>query len=334
MSYGDVAEYLGQGGPRQVGRVMALWGGSAPWWRVVHADGSLVRGHERAALERYRAERTPLRPSPHGPPSRVDMRLARWAGDGRVACRQAVDPPRRRTGGYAAGLKIPRFPGAFRPPPDKSPRHPVNLTADVGALCWNAGRWTITRTPYRLLRLAYAASRSAAPGPRAAGVVSHAGGPLLVLAGPGTGKTTAIVEAVVDRISGRGIDPARVLVLTFSRKAARGTARADHPAARPDHPRAARADLPQLRLRAGAPGVRAGRRRAADPAARPGAAARGQAAAARRGRGRRRRAGRSGSGPRSAPGASPPSCATSCSARPSAAWTGAAGPARQAARPR
>ena len=80
MSYGDVAEYLGQGGPRQVGRVMALWGGSAPWWRVVHADGSLVRGHERAALERYRAEGTPLRPSPDGPPSRVDMRRARWAG--------------------------------------------------------------------------------------------------------------------------------------------------------------------------------------------------------------------------------------------------------------
>jgi superfamily I DNA/RNA helicase/RecB family exonuclease len=51
-------------------------------------------------------------------------------------------------------------------------------------------------------------------------VVSHAGGPLLVLAGPGTGKTTAIVETVTDRITGRGIDPGRVLVLTFSRKAA------------------------------------------------------------------------------------------------------------------
>ena len=51
-------------------------------------------------------------------------------------------------------------------------------------------------------------------------VVEHAGGPLLVLAGPGTGKTTAIVETVVDRIERRGIDPGRVLVLTFSRKAA------------------------------------------------------------------------------------------------------------------
>ncbi|MGW5878513.1 ATP-dependent helicase [Nocardiopsis terrae] len=51
-------------------------------------------------------------------------------------------------------------------------------------------------------------------------VVDHPGGPLLVLAGPGTGKTTTVVEAVVDRIDNRGVDPSRVLVLTFSRKAA------------------------------------------------------------------------------------------------------------------
>jgi superfamily I DNA/RNA helicase/RecB family exonuclease len=51
-------------------------------------------------------------------------------------------------------------------------------------------------------------------------VVDHAGGPLLVLAGPGTGKTTTIVAAVADRIENRGISPERILVLTFSRKAA------------------------------------------------------------------------------------------------------------------
>jgi superfamily I DNA/RNA helicase/RecB family exonuclease len=51
-------------------------------------------------------------------------------------------------------------------------------------------------------------------------VVDHKGGPLLVLAGPGTGKTTTIVEAVAERIERRGVDPARILVLTFSRKAA------------------------------------------------------------------------------------------------------------------
>ncbi|MFJ9150022.1 ATP-dependent helicase [Streptomyces sp. NPDC102270] len=50
-------------------------------------------------------------------------------------------------------------------------------------------------------------------------VVEHGTGPLLVLAGPGTGKTTTLVESVASRIA-RGGDPARVLVLTFSRKAA------------------------------------------------------------------------------------------------------------------
>lgn len=80
MSYGDVAEYLGAGGPRQVGRVMALWGGGVAWWRVVHADGSLLAGHERAALAHYLDECTPLRPAPDGRPGRIDMRRARWDG--------------------------------------------------------------------------------------------------------------------------------------------------------------------------------------------------------------------------------------------------------------
>lgn len=50
-------------------------------------------------------------------------------------------------------------------------------------------------------------------------MVDHRSGPLLVLAGPGTGKTTTLVESVADRIA-RGGDPERILVLTFSRKAA------------------------------------------------------------------------------------------------------------------
>ncbi|MFJ4078785.1 ATP-dependent helicase [Streptomyces iakyrus] len=50
-------------------------------------------------------------------------------------------------------------------------------------------------------------------------VVDHTAGPLLVLAGPGTGKTTTLVESVAERVA-RGGDPERVLVLTFSRRAA------------------------------------------------------------------------------------------------------------------
>ncbi len=51
-------------------------------------------------------------------------------------------------------------------------------------------------------------------------VVDHRFGPLLVLAGPGTGKTTTLVESVVDRVERGGLTPDEVLVLTFSRRAA------------------------------------------------------------------------------------------------------------------
>src|SRR6478735_12653069 len=50
-------------------------------------------------------------------------------------------------------------------------------------------------------------------------VVEHPGGPLLVLAGPGTGKTTTLVEAAVARVRG-GVPIEQLLMLTFSRRAA------------------------------------------------------------------------------------------------------------------
>ena len=51
-------------------------------------------------------------------------------------------------------------------------------------------------------------------------VVGHRGGPLLVLAGPGTGKTTTMVETILDLVERRGVPPHEILALTFSRKAA------------------------------------------------------------------------------------------------------------------
>jgi len=77
MSYGDIAEYLAEGpGPRQVGRVLAVYGSAVPWWRVIHSDGTPAPGHDQAALVHYLAEGTPLRSA--RPPVRVDMRRARW----------------------------------------------------------------------------------------------------------------------------------------------------------------------------------------------------------------------------------------------------------------
>ncbi|WP_326767699.1 MGMT family protein [Streptomyces sp. NBC_01591] len=83
MTYGDVAEWLGDGGPRQVGRVMSLYGAAVPWWRVVRADGALLPGHELRALDHYRAESTPLREASRGAEGhlpRLDMKRARWDG--------------------------------------------------------------------------------------------------------------------------------------------------------------------------------------------------------------------------------------------------------------
>ncbi|WP_243869348.1 MGMT family protein [Streptomyces liangshanensis] len=83
MTYGDVAEWLGEGGPRQVGRVLALYGGAVPWWRVVRADGVLLAGHELRALDHYREEGTPLREAARdadGHLPRLDLRRARWDG--------------------------------------------------------------------------------------------------------------------------------------------------------------------------------------------------------------------------------------------------------------
>nr|WP_105968317.1 ATP-dependent DNA helicase [Streptomyces geranii] len=75
------------------------------------------------------------------------------------------------------------------------------------------------RGAYRLVRTP--PTRQAPPPLDAAqrAVVDHERGPLLVLAGPGTGKTTTLVESVAARVA-RGGDPERILVLTFSRKAA------------------------------------------------------------------------------------------------------------------
>ena len=83
MSYGAIAECIGQGGPRQVGTVMARYGGSVPWYRVVTSAGRTPPGHEQAALRQLREEGTALRGD------RVDMRTAAWYPEDPVPDRYA-----------------------------------------------------------------------------------------------------------------------------------------------------------------------------------------------------------------------------------------------------
>ena len=67
MSYGDIAEYLGEPSARMVGRVLAADGGTVPWHRVLRADGSLAEHlyteqRQRLLSEgvRFRGDRVPL----------------------------------------------------------------------------------------------------------------------------------------------------------------------------------------------------------------------------------------------------------------------------------
>ena len=51
--------------------------------------------------------------------------------------------------------------------------------------------------------------------------IEHGAGPLMVLAGPGSGKTFVITHRIKYLIEGSGINPAHILVVTFSRAAAK-----------------------------------------------------------------------------------------------------------------
>ncbi|HEY6934837.1 MAG TPA: ATP-dependent DNA helicase [Marmoricola sp.] len=85
---------------------------------------------------------------------------------------------------------------------------------------WPPGHRAPDVTRYQLVRQRLARAEAPHLDSSQRAVVEHGTGPLLVLAGPGTGKTTTLVEAIVDRIERRGADPESVLALTFSRKAA------------------------------------------------------------------------------------------------------------------
>jgi alkylated DNA nucleotide flippase Atl1 len=88
IAYGDVAEVLGAGGPRQVGAVMSHYGSGVPWWRILKASGQAPEGHDAEALRHYLVEGTPLLGSPDeflrtgDGRWRVDLAAARWAPTG------------------------------------------------------------------------------------------------------------------------------------------------------------------------------------------------------------------------------------------------------------
>lgn len=74
MAYGDIAEWLEQGTPRIVARVMSTYGTEAPWWRVLRADGTFAAEVSERQVPLLDAEGVVWKVRGH----RVDMVAARW----------------------------------------------------------------------------------------------------------------------------------------------------------------------------------------------------------------------------------------------------------------
>lgn len=74
MSYGDVAEYAGARTPRLVGHVLRHDGGSVPWHRVLHADGTFADHLRDEQRQRLIADGVRVTDG------RVDLRIYRWDG--------------------------------------------------------------------------------------------------------------------------------------------------------------------------------------------------------------------------------------------------------------
>lgn len=78
-SYGRVAAAVGGLGPRQVGALLARYGGLTCWWRVVDSGGRLPDALARRAEARWREEGTPV---VTGAVPRVRIAAALWVPPG------------------------------------------------------------------------------------------------------------------------------------------------------------------------------------------------------------------------------------------------------------
>ena len=77
MAYGDIAAAIGSRAPRAVGQVMARYGSTVPWWRVVRSSGLPPLCHDDEALAHYHDEGTPTVPTTSGG-YRINLRIARY----------------------------------------------------------------------------------------------------------------------------------------------------------------------------------------------------------------------------------------------------------------
>ena len=279
MTYGDIAELLGRGGARGVGNVMARYGSDVPWWRVIRVGWLLpagARGRGARALPR----------GGHAAGPRPGRRPSGRPRPGALARGQVPVPPLTEAAARAA-----RTLGLHRTEPvSREPRRcpsarrsalvPGGRAAGVGRGWWDE----------RVLNLRRAPSVVAEAPPLddvQLAALAHRGGVLRVLGGPGTGKTTTAIEAVVARVESGEADARPVPHPHLVARRGRQPARAGHGPARRHLDRAAGPHPPGPRVRHPAPGGGPARRPHAAAAQRPRA---GRHPARAAGRARRRRA--------------------------------------------
>lgn len=72
VSYKDVAELLGSGGARQVGKAMGSAPPGTPWWRIVRSNGSMTESLEASARPKWELENLAL------PGRKINLKVKRW----------------------------------------------------------------------------------------------------------------------------------------------------------------------------------------------------------------------------------------------------------------
>ena len=177
------------------------------------------------AIERMRAGRVSIRPGFDGeygvvrvfaPGERIETKAAKDLFDGPPSSQSEGKPDSPPGDGQKRDFAATAGDASSRAT-DSVPDRATKANPANGAR--GAARRADSGLPSPKAPRAPEGSRPFALDPAQAAAVEHAGGPALVIAGPGTGKTAVLAARIARRV-GEGVDPPSILAVTFTNKAA------------------------------------------------------------------------------------------------------------------